>query len=327
MTGDEQKIYDLLLDKSKEAFICAIEIYNKPTIQYRIEGFSFFICNAWELMLKAHLISKNGLDSIFYKDNPERTIAFSDAISKIFTNTKAPINLNLERMIDLRNTSTHFIIPEYEMIYLPLFQSCIFNFNTSMLKFHNINMEDYIPLNFLQLSVKMKPIQEDEVKVKYPGILGEKFLKQEEQINKEIDEYNDNFAIKIIHELYITKKKERADSIVKLDENADNNAYIITKLKDPNLTHKLTAMKVVEKVNEKIMKKGLKPEFTKNKFQLFIKFFNLKEQEEYCFVNSIYQNDTYSYSQKTVDFIVDLIHKNPDNIYETLKEKLRRTNK
>lgn len=35
-----------LLDKSKEAFTMAIEIYNKPTIKYRIEGFSFFICNA-----------------------------------------------------------------------------------------------------------------------------------------------------------------------------------------------------------------------------------------------------------------------------------------
>ncbi|WP_367276185.1 DUF3644 domain-containing protein, partial [uncultured Selenomonas sp.] len=37
-----------LLEKSQEAFIVAIELYNKPTIRYRVEGFSFFICNAWE---------------------------------------------------------------------------------------------------------------------------------------------------------------------------------------------------------------------------------------------------------------------------------------
>ena len=42
-----------LLDKSKEAFTMAIELYNKPTIHYRVEGFAMFICNAWELMLKA----------------------------------------------------------------------------------------------------------------------------------------------------------------------------------------------------------------------------------------------------------------------------------
>ncbi len=49
----------MLLEKSVEAFTLAIEIYNKPTIRYRVEGFCFFICNAWELMLKAHII-KNG---------------------------------------------------------------------------------------------------------------------------------------------------------------------------------------------------------------------------------------------------------------------------
>lgn len=59
-----------LLDKSKEAFTMAIEIYNKPTIKYRIEGFSFFICNAWELMLKAYMIKAKGENSIYYKDNP-----------------------------------------------------------------------------------------------------------------------------------------------------------------------------------------------------------------------------------------------------------------
>lgn len=30
-----------LLEKSKEAFMMAIEIYNKPSIRYRVEGFSF----------------------------------------------------------------------------------------------------------------------------------------------------------------------------------------------------------------------------------------------------------------------------------------------
>ena len=36
MTVQEQ-----LIDKAKEAFILAIEIYNKPSIRYRLEGFSF----------------------------------------------------------------------------------------------------------------------------------------------------------------------------------------------------------------------------------------------------------------------------------------------
>ena len=47
-----------LLNKSEEAYLMSIEIINKPTINYRTEGFCFFICNAWELLLKAYLINK-----------------------------------------------------------------------------------------------------------------------------------------------------------------------------------------------------------------------------------------------------------------------------
>ena len=96
------KIQDKLLDKSQEAFIMAIEIYNKPSLKYRVEGFSFFICNAWELMLKAYMIDKLGDSSIYYDDNPNRTISLENCIRKIFTNNKDPLRINLEKIIELR---------------------------------------------------------------------------------------------------------------------------------------------------------------------------------------------------------------------------------
>lgn len=51
------ELINKMLDKSEEAFLMAIEIYNKPTINYRLEGFAYFICNAWELLLKAKILS------------------------------------------------------------------------------------------------------------------------------------------------------------------------------------------------------------------------------------------------------------------------------
>ena len=41
---DNNELVSRLLEKSKEAFMMAMEIYNKPSIKYRVEGFSFFIC-------------------------------------------------------------------------------------------------------------------------------------------------------------------------------------------------------------------------------------------------------------------------------------------
>ena len=78
------ELTDKLLEKSKEAFVLAIEIYNKPTIKYRVEGFAFFICNAWELMLKAHIINTKGEEEIYYKDNPERTKTLENCIKIVF---------------------------------------------------------------------------------------------------------------------------------------------------------------------------------------------------------------------------------------------------
>lgn len=75
-------VQDQLIDKAKEAFVLAIEIYNKPSIKYRIEGFSFFICNAWELMLKAHMINKFGENSIYFSDKPNRTISLEGCVKR-----------------------------------------------------------------------------------------------------------------------------------------------------------------------------------------------------------------------------------------------------
>ena len=96
-----------LVDKSIEAFILGLEIYNKPTIKYRIEGFSFFIINAWELMLKAALIKRG--ESIYFPDKPDRTLSVEVVIRKIYTDKNTRIRLNLEKILELRNISTHYI--------------------------------------------------------------------------------------------------------------------------------------------------------------------------------------------------------------------------
>ena len=53
--GNEQTI-TRLLDKSEEAFVLAVELYNRPSLKYGAESCSILLCNAWELMLKAHMI-------------------------------------------------------------------------------------------------------------------------------------------------------------------------------------------------------------------------------------------------------------------------------
>lgn len=177
-----------MLEKSIEAFIMAIEIYNKPTLRYRVEGFSFFICNAWELMLKAYLIESQGEKSIYYAKQQDRTITLSNCIEMIFTNDKDTVRINLERIVELRNTSTHFITEEYEQIYIPLFQSCVINYTNKMLQYFNKDVTENIPSNFLTLSVKISPVDPQVIQARYPKQIASHLLKTQQNIIDSVPE-------------------------------------------------------------------------------------------------------------------------------------------
>ena len=202
-------ITEKLVDKSKEAFMMAIEVYNKPSIKYRVEGFSFFICNAWELMLKAHMINTMGNDSIYYKDNPSRTITLENCVKKVFTNDKDPLRKNLEKIIELRNTGTHFITEEYEMVYIPLFQAAVFNFIEKMQAFHNVDMTEIIPQNFLTLTVSYNSLNVDEIRAKYPPEIAERLISAEAELSSISAENNNRFAIRVNHYYYFTKDENK----------------------------------------------------------------------------------------------------------------------
>ena len=45
-----------LAEKSIDAMLAAIEVYNKPTFAYREESFAILAINSWELLLKARLL-------------------------------------------------------------------------------------------------------------------------------------------------------------------------------------------------------------------------------------------------------------------------------
>jgi hypothetical protein len=54
-----QPRYMALIEKSIQACLAAIEIYNKPEFRYREEAFSILMLTAWELLLKARILKEN----------------------------------------------------------------------------------------------------------------------------------------------------------------------------------------------------------------------------------------------------------------------------
>lgn len=318
-----EEIKQKLVDKSIEAFIMGLEIYNKPTIKYRIEGFSFFICNAWELMLKAELLNRN--EDIYYSDKSGRTLSLKPTIKKIYSDKNTRVRLNLEKIIELRNISTHFITEDYEAKYAPLFQACVLNFVNEIKRFHNIDISNYISQNFLTITANYEPLSNEQIRLKYPPEIAERFIQQSNQIDVLTQEYDsDKFAIPIKQNLYITKKKDEADFVIAMASESPNKVAIVKELKDPANTHKYAFNNVIAVVNNRLSKSniklGYKNGFNSYVLNLFIEFYDIKSDNKYSYKHSLGNSTSYTYSERLIDFIINEIKKNPDGFVESLKK-------
>lgn len=325
-----ENLSERLVNKSIEAFILGLEIYNKPTIKYRIEGFSFFICNAWELMLKAYLIEKKGEKSIYYKDSPDRTISLLDSIKEVFTNNKDPLRINIEKIVSLRNTSTHFITEDYERVYAPLFQACVINYTEKLQLFHMIDITEKIPQNFLTLSISLDVLTDEQIRAKYTAELAEKLIIERNDIAITAENTNHKFAITVEQNLYITKKKNDADFTVAVSRDADAKGKILRELRDPNNTHRFSYSNLIVEINKQLGLSNIpfthsnhsgKPRDVFNRHDLneFIKFYDMKNEPRYSYQHIIGNNSQFSYSLKAVDFIVSEIKKDPSNVISNIK--------
>ena len=319
-----------LNNKSVESFLLAVEIYNKPTITYRVESFSYLICNAWELMLKSYMIKTFGYRSIYYK-NSNRTISLERCIQKVFSNNKDPVRLNLEKIIQLRNTSTHFITEEYEMVYLPLFQACVFNYNDKIMKFHGIDTSMYVSKNFLSVVPSMKAFNELEIIAKYPEEISRKLIRTVNDINMLSDSNNHKFAINVMHHHYITKDEDKATSKIKIDNSSDNVVKVIKERVNPNNTHKYTAKGCIEEINKLLNKNNIilkldncEIKFNKYYFMLLIDYYGIKNNEKYCFIYNIHERPIYSYSYLVIEFLFDELKNDPDNIIFNIKKSIKK---
>lgn len=315
-----------LIDKSIEAFIMGLEVYNKPTIRYRVEGFSFFIVNAWELLLKSEMI-KRGM-SIYYKNNQDRTVSVDVAVRKIYPDKHTRIRLNLEKIIELRNISTHYITEDYEQKYVPLFQACVLNYANELMRFEHIDISERIAPNFLTLTTKYEPLTNEQIRMKYSPEVAEKLIQQANEIDVLSSTYDsDKFAINIRQNLYITKKKDEADFKVSIENGSDNKVAIVKELKDPADTHKYTFNTVVTVIREKMAKNNIRIDYEKgfNKYvlKLVMDFYDVKSEPKFAYKHEFGKNERYTYSQQFVDFVFDEIKKNPDKFVESLKQEKR----
>lgn len=284
-------------------------------------------------MLKAHIINNDSEEAIYFKDSRDRTISLENAVETVFPDKHGSLRKNLIQIIELRNTSTHFITEDYEHIYAPLFQACVSNYIAKMLEFHQEDITKQIAQNFLTLSVRIDQLNQEEIRAKYSPKMAERLLSEQAKIESEISTSNSDYAIPVETRFYITKRKKDADLVVKLDNGAETSVGILREIKDPNAIYPLTTKEVIKIVNKRLKSKEIlltkivsgekqKSPFTTNDLQLFNAFYDIKKDGRYCYHYKI--GNRYSYAPAFCEFIIEEIERNPETFVENLKKKTKK---
>ena len=279
----------------------------------------FFVCNAWELLLKSYIIKIYGISSIYYKDKPDRTISLSDCTKKVFTNDKDPVRKNLEIIVDLRNTSTHFIIQEIENIYLPFLQANTLNYSQKMFDLFNIDITKRLETSFLSLITNTTEASETDILSRYGNEIFNKYKKLKNDATTLLENENNNkLAININLNLKVVKNIKDAQLTFSIAENAKDAIYFIDKVKDINTSYPYSQKSARELIMKNLKRKNMEINLHQTNFGLICNKFNLKNNEDYFYFHSLTKR--YACSQKLIDFVTNLIVNDP-NIIEKLKQE------
>ena len=133
---------------------------------------------------------------------------------------------------------------------------------------------------------------------------------------------NEKLAIKVDLNVKIVKDKEEAKTTFRIAKDGEEPVSIIKELKDTNLTHCYNQKRVREIVTDNLKRKGIELKLTQYQLQLICDKFDLKSNEKYFYKHVL--TNSWGCTQQLVDFITELILKNP-NIIEEIKSELKST--
>lgn len=299
-----------LIEKSQEAFLLSLEIYNKPTIKYRIESFSVFFCNAWELLLKAYILERTKQEkSIFYpkeRNKPRRSIALRDAIKKIFPNENDPVRRNIEDIAALRDSATHLIIKELEVVYVGLFQAGVLNYVEILKSWFGIKVVDKISPAMLSLIFDMGIVNPVILRKKHGKEVADFFLQKESEIkNTTTTLSNKQYSVSIEYKLALVKRPKNADITLSSGPGGKASGIILHVAKDPSLTYPYRQVDCINGVKEKIAKEII---FNSYDFQSILYKEKIRGNSKYHYYYKTFGNN--SYSPELVEFIIRKIQAN-----------------
>ncbi len=333
-----------LLGRSRDNMVLALELYNRPSLANRLDGFVMLYCAAWEQMLKAELIERDGEDSIFIpqkEGQQRRSIGLTEAIARILS-SGTPVRANLEDIQEIRDRAVHLLIPQLQPVVARLFQSGVYNFASH---FKALSGEAFVPHSAVGLLTLVAdgdmsaPVNLDAA---YGVTTRNEVNALFERLSKSIQNANSwEYAVPLEYRLMFSDKEGLADVVLtKAGHDAldARKLIVVEKTKDRRHTHPHLPRKAVALVAE-----GLRAELTEAQLSKHLvstvkggarfsdhDFQAIAWKEKWRNSNNEFHHHEQDiarrwYSQKAVDRAVELICKDPNYLKRARESYAART--
>ncbi|HCC81994.1 MULTISPECIES: DUF3644 domain-containing protein [unclassified Methylophaga] len=333
-----------LLKKSSDNMLLAIELYNRPSLINKLDSFSMLFCCAWEQLLKAIIIEKDGEQAIYKKtdkDGIKKTISLRECLPKVFS-VDNKVKLNIEAVTDLRDQAVHLLMPELQGVASRIFQSGILNYSSKFEEFTEVQFINSSQGGMISLVADFKTPPLSIMKSTY-GKAADEILALAEKMSQSIDDTDDmDFAIPLNVELSFTRKNNDGSQIIltKADSGAEGlkRALVIHKSVGADKTHPYLEKDAIKKIQNKLNEKFTKEKLCKClvKFKDEVPVFNrhcfqsVIHKEKWKTSNNEYHHyveklNAHLYSDAAVNKVVEKITQN-DEYLGNAKEKYTQRN-
>lgn len=242
-----------LADKSIDAMLAAVEIYNKPNFAYREECFAILAINAWELLFKARILqlSNNKMSALLkYQKRKKANGELSDKLYRVKNRSGTYMSIGLFRSVDLlesdygdkihksvrenlellcevRDNSVHFFNKGFDIskVVQELGTANLKNYLTLVRQWFGTDMSNYnfflMPLAFVREETKVQAISMNADERKLIKFLREK--------TKSSDEENpDDFNISLHLDVKFSKSKDDGAQKVRITNDPDATAVTLS---------------------------------------------------------------------------------------------------
>lgn len=251
----KSKLAKSLLIKAKDNFQLSIELYNRPSLENRMDVFVMCFCAAWEQFLKAVLIERDGENSIFKKAGKKgikETISLRDCLGKYYS-IESNIRKNIEKIVYMRDQAVHLLIPEIQSVTSRIFQSGVLNFISEFESFTEISIVNNNHAGMLSIvgEFKLPPLL--VMKANY-GDIADDILELAISLQDEIEK-NDAIEFAIPLKVSLVYATDNGETLIKLAKAEDGieglkKALFIEKPIDRSISHPYLRKKAIKEINK-----------------------------------------------------------------------------